>query len=108
MSRDAAGFGSMSKKTTRSGWPSAASTASSRVAREAGPRRDGEAREREHLVRLLPRREVPELVGADHEQRIVERLGAQQVDRARIRVEPHVVVRKRRPRKLEPVASAGA
>ncbi len=56
----------------------------------------------EHRVRLLPRREVAELVGADHEQRVVEGLGAEQVDRARVRVEPHVLVREGRARELEP------
>src|SRR5438270_3660560 len=51
------------------------------LAWKARPRRDREPRQLEDLVRLLPREEVGELVGADHEDRIVELLRAQEVDR---------------------------
>src|SRR3954463_7533088 len=37
------------------------------LAREPGPRRDGEQRQLQHVLRLLPRREVAELVRADQE-----------------------------------------
>ena len=40
------------------------------------------------------RRGRSELVGADHEDGVVEALGAQQVDRARVAVEPHIVAGK--------------
>src|SRR3954470_12696251 len=63
--------------------------------REARPCPDGELRELEDLLRLPPRQEVAELVGAQHEQRIVEPLAAQQLDRARVRIEADVVVGKR-------------
>ena len=72
------------------------------LAWEAGPGRNREPRQLEHGSRLLPREEVGELVGADHEQRVVEALCAQQVDRARIWIEPHLVVRERSAGELEP------
>src|SRR4051794_10390700 len=62
------------------------------LARETGPGADGELGQVEDRVRLLPRREVAELVGAEHEQRLVELLRAEQLDRARVRIEAHVVV----------------
>ena len=46
---------------------------------------------------------MPELVGADHEDRVVEALGTQQLDRARMRVEAHVVGREGGPRQREPI-----
>jgi len=70
-------------------------------AREAGPGRHGEPRQPEHGIRLLPGEEFAELVGADHEERVVELAGAKQVDRARVRIETDVVVRERGPRQLE-------
>ena len=74
---------------------------------KAGPRRHGEPRARDDLVRLLPGQEVLELVGADHEQRLVEALRAQQVDGPRIRVEAHVVGGERGAREREPVVRGG-
>ena len=73
------------------------------VAGEARPSRDRKTRPLEHLGRLAPGEEVPELVGAQHEQRIVEALGAKQLDRPRIRVEAHLVVWKGRGRERETV-----
>ena len=72
------------------------------VAWKARTRRDPEARQLEHRPRLLPGEEVAELVGADEEQRIVEALGAEQVDRTRVGIEPHVVIGERRACELEP------
>ncbi len=50
-----------------------------------------------------PGEEVAELVGADDEDRIVEALGAQQLDRARVRVEAHVVGGEGGARERQPV-----
>ncbi len=72
------------------------------LGRETGPRADSEPRQLEHGVGLLPRREVAELVGTDDEQRVVEALAAEEIDRPRIRIEPHVFVGKSSARKLEP------
>ena len=94
--------GSISKKTTRSGRRRLRTTTSSRPRVEPRPGRHREPRELEHRLRLLPREEVDELVGTDEEQRIVEALRTEQVDRARIRVEAHVVVGERCARELEP------
>ncbi len=48
---------------------------------------DAYARELEDALRLLPREEVRELVGADQEERVVEGERRQRVDRATERVE---------------------
>ena len=68
---------------------------------KAGPGRNGEACQLEDGIGLLPGEEVAELVGADHEERVVELARPEQVDRSRVWIEPHVVVGERRPRKLE-------
>src|SRR5690349_20235259 len=57
------------------------------AARVAGPGGDAELDVLEHGVRLLPGREVAELIGADQEDGAVVATVAQQVDRARGRVE---------------------
>src|SRR5712691_9069952 len=54
------------------------------LARIPGPRRNSEPRVFEHALRILPREEVAELVGADQEQRIAPSPGAQHVHRARV------------------------
>ena len=69
---------------------------------EAGPRRDGQTGALEHLGRIAPGEEAPELVGADDEDGILESLGPEQLDRARMRVEPDVVVRKCRAAAMSP------
>jgi hypothetical protein len=71
------------------------------LAREAGPRRDAEPREAEDHLRLLPRQEIAELVGADEEERIGPVPVAQRVDRARVVVESDFVVRERCASELE-------
>src|SRR5436190_7053148 len=72
------------------------------LAREARARRDAEACELQHRVRLLPRQEVAELVGADQEQRLRPAALAQRVDRPRVRVELHLVTGKGDAREREP------
>src|SRR6266702_3168372 len=62
------------------------------LARITGPRRNGEPRMLEHCVRLLPIKEVAELVRADQQQRVVPPVGAQHVDRAAVRIQLDVVV----------------
>src|SRR6185437_12315412 len=74
---------------------------------EAGPRGDGDPRPLEHRVRLAPVEEATELVCADHEDRVVEALGPEQVDGARVRIEAHVVARKGRASEREPVLRGG-
>jgi hypothetical protein len=64
------------------------------AARKARPGRDRQPRALEYLLGLAPGEKVPELVGADHEHRIVEPLGAKQLNGARIGVEANVVGRK--------------
>src|SRR5262249_9440162 len=59
--------------------------------RIAGPRGDGEPRALEHLLGLAPVEEAAELIGADDEDWIVEALGPEQLDGARIWVEPNAV-----------------
>ena len=76
------------RRSTRSGCVELPQHGVEPLARKAGPRRDAEPRELEHPVRLLPGEEVRELVGADHEERIVELARPEQVDRARVRIEP--------------------
>src|SRR5581483_12194585 len=68
---------------------------------EARTRRHAEPCQLQYLLRVLPGEEVDELVRADEEDGIVEALAAEQVDRARIRVQADVVVRKRGARELE-------
>jgi hypothetical protein len=75
--------------------------------REAGPRRDPHARQLEHPVRFAPGEECAELVGSDHEHGIVEALGAEQLDRARVRVEADVVTREGRGREGDSVLGGG-
>src|SRR5205807_5355505 len=58
---------------------------------EAGPGGDRDPRPLEHLLRLAPVEELAELVGAHDEDRVVELLGAEELDRAGVRVEAHVV-----------------
>ena len=108
MSREAAGFGSRSKKSDALGLVELLA-ARRRAARagKPGPRRHGEPRELEHRVGLLPGEEVANWSAPITKSGSSNSLGAEQVDRARVRVEPHVVVGERRPRELEPV-SAGA
>jgi hypothetical protein len=73
------------------------------AAREAGPRGDRQAGQLEHLGGLAPGEKGAELVGADHEHGIVEALGPEKLDGARIGIEPDVVVRECRGREREPV-----
>ena len=46
---------------------------------------------------------MPELVGADHEDRVVEALGPEQLDRTRVAVEANVVGREGGARQREPI-----
>src|SRR2546421_671613 len=75
------------------------------AARKAGPGRDREPRAVEHLRRLAPGEKVPELVGTDHEDRVVEALGPEQIDRTRVAVEADVVGREGGSRQCEPILS---
>src|SRR5919109_437588 len=72
------------------------------LARVAGPRRDGDARELEHAVRVLPVEEVAELVGAEQEERVVPATLAEHVDGALVLVELDPMLREGGPRKAEP------
>src|ERR671922_436286 len=63
------------------------------LARVAGPRRDGDARELEHAVRVLPVEEVAELVGAEQEERVVPATLAEHVDGALVLVEAELLLR---------------
>src|SRR6185437_2536867 len=71
--------------------------------REAGPRGHPNLRALEHLGGLAPGEEVPELVGSDDEHGVVEALGPEQLDGARVGIEPDVVVGEGRHRERKPV-----
>jgi hypothetical protein len=73
------------------------------AARKARPGRDREPRALEYLLGLAPGEKVPELVGADHEHRIVEPLGTEQLHGARVGVEANVVGRKGSTRQRQPI-----
>ena len=75
-----------------------------RIARASG---DAEPRELEHRLRLLPAREVEELVGADEEHRVAPRALTEHVDRTRVVVEHDLVRREGEPRELEPRLGRG-
>ena len=84
---DEIGCGGIGKTVIRSGRPSAREHVVERDPLDAGPRADAEAREVEHPLRLLPVEEAGELVGADHEDRVVERERLERVDGAPVRLE---------------------
>jgi hypothetical protein len=69
--------------------------------REPRPRRDAEACELQHGVRLLPGEEVAELVGADQEERIRVAALAEQVNRPGVSVEHDLAPRERGPRQRQ-------
>src|SRR6476646_517912 len=69
--------------------------------REAGPGGDRDPRPVEDLGGFAPGEKALKLIGAQHEHGIVETLGAEQLDRARIGVEPDVVPREGSPRERE-------
>ena len=99
-SLDEIGIGSMSKNSTRSGQRSSDRTVVELLPRIAGPRGDAEADVLEDLVRLAPRQELRELVGADEEDRVLAEAG-HGVDRVRVVVADDRVVREREPREVE-------
>ena len=66
-----------------------------------GTRRDPQPRQLEHLLRLFPRGEPDELVGADQEQGIVQSAGAQHVYRERERIELDLEAGERDPGHLQ-------
>ena len=69
---------------------------------EAGPGGDRDPRSFQHLVRLGPREEVAELVGADQEDRINPfRVRTQRLDGARMVVDQDLVVRECSPCQFE-------
>ena len=100
---EAAGFGSIIEEEDALGPVELLEHGFQLAAREAGPRGDREAGQLEHLVGLAPGEKGSELVGADHEDGIVEALGPEQLDGARIGVEPHVVVGECRGGEREPI-----
>src|SRR5919198_1607138 len=74
------------------------------IARVSRTRCDAQTRELEDALRILPGREVTELVGADQEQRVAPTSRTQRVDRSRLLVELDVVVGKGGPCEVEPRA----
>ena len=101
ISRDATGLGSTSKNSTRSGRSSTRSTVSSRPRSNPGRVATPSRVSSSTVSGSFHVEEVDELVGADEEDGIVEVLAAEQVDRARIRIEAHLVVGERGARELE-------
>ena len=82
MSDDDTGSGSISKNATRSGRPSCASTASSRLRSTPGRVATPSRASSEHPHGLLPPEEARELVCPDEEQGVVEGECLERVDRA--------------------------
>src|SRR6266516_3469203 len=72
------------------------------VMRKAGPRRHRQSGSRDDGIRVLPRQEVPELVGTDEEDRVAPAAGLQHVYGALVRIELHLVAGKRGACELEP------
>jgi hypothetical protein len=70
-----------------------------------GSRSDGDRDQPQDLVRLLPGVERRPLVGAEDEDRVLERLASKQIDRVGMGIQPHLDTRhllEGQPRQLEP------
>ena len=97
------GIGSSSKKCTRSRRSSCSRTCSRRSGGNPGRVATANLGQPQHLVGLAPGEEVAELVGADHEHRVVPLgVGAEELHGARVLVEEHLLVGERRPCECEP------
>ena len=101
-SREAIGLGSRSRKRTLSGRARPSRTRWNRSRGNPGRVATASRVRSRTSSGSAPAGEVAELVGADHEDRIVEALRPEQLDRPRVRIEADVVAGERRPGELEP------